>query len=398
MGRIFQAFSIVTLALCLGLLSAAAGLAQDADNAPATEDAATNALIEAVREAGGTVVVIQPEGQETEAADTPPPPSLYTRIQTDLLDSRTRLREIVGEAPLFWSRGVETLINARPEPSQRWLGWALISAALAVIAGLIAVRTYGRWARQHFAGRYDPNPQFRADKLGYLLMRLVIQLGGLALFVAVALFVGIVLDGGHRAYRVTVLTIIAAAAAYRVVIYATAVVLARDAPGHRMVPLDDDEATALTSMVRAVATITLSAAALCYWMASLGHDHAAHQLLLIVATLICAILLIAATYRHRLTIGKIILGENGPEGPPAWRRVIASAWFMPVSAYFAVAWGIGAVHVLLERPLAFWLVVGPIAIIIVALLTYWLLIYFVDRIWPDPESLHPELAAQAAAE
>ncbi|MEM8878183.1 MAG: mechanosensitive ion channel domain-containing protein, partial [Pseudomonadota bacterium] len=30
--------------------------------------------------------------------------------------------------------------------------------------------------------------------------------------------------------------------------------------------------------------------------------------------------------------------------------------------------------------------------------TYWLLIYFVDRIWPDPESLHPELAAQAAAE
>jgi hypothetical protein len=399
MGRLFQPILFAAMALLLALAIPGQGWAQEAGGEPAAvSDPATSALIKAVQEAGGTVVVIQPEGTDSQPAATPSPPSLYSRVQNDLLAARSRLRQIVGEADQFWSRGVDTLVNARPEPGQRWLGWALFSAALSVVAGLVAVRTYGRWARRHFATRYDPDPRFRADKLGYLLMRLVIQLGGLTLFLAVALFVGIVLDGGHRAYRVTVLTIIAAAGAYRLVIYLAAVVLARDAPGHRMVPLGDDEATALTSTVRTAAVVMLTAAGLCYWMANLGHNHAAHQLLLIVATLICAFVLIGATYRHRATIGKIIMGDASHGPVPAWRRVVASAWFVPVSVYFAVAWGIGAMHVLLDRPLAFWLVIGPIAIAVVSLLTYWLMIYMADRIWPDPEKTHPELTAQTPVE
>jgi small-conductance mechanosensitive channel len=211
---------------------------------------------------------------------------------------------------------------------------------------------------------------------------------GLALFVAVALFVGIILDGGHQAYRVTVLTIIAAAATYRLVSYGAAVVLARDASSHRMVPLTDAESAGLTSTVRRVATVSLSAAALCYWIANLGHSHSAHQLLLIVSTFICAVLLVVGTYRHRAAIGKIILGGETSEGQPALRRVIASAWFMPVAVYFIVAWGIGAVNVLLDRPLAFWLVVGPIGIAIMTLLAYWLMVYVIDRVFPDPAHLH----------
>ncbi len=349
--------------------------------ATSPEETPYDGLIQAARDGGATVIVIEP-GQDTATPGAGEAPMIF-RVGDILVAVRQAFRSVLLDSGDFLSDAVETIRAAAPEtPGLGWLGATILFTVIAVAAGVAAQRLVRAWARGYFVHLFHPEPEARTEKIGYLLFRAMLQLVGAVVIFGVGMAVFLAIAPGHgptRAFGVITLGIIATVFALRAVFMN---VLAPDAPSHRMIALSDAGAEGLFRALVAVFILSGSIFGLCVWLDVIGFPKAPHLLMLISTTGISAIALSVVAILYRRDVAGAILAIGGDD-PGVVLRVIAALWHVLVVVYFIAAWLIGSARLLLDVPTSFWLVFGPALAMMAALGAYGLLLILIDR-WFAP--------------
>lgn len=295
------------------------------------------------------------------------------------ISARDVFKDILKEIPVIHETMLTTL---KAEGEDRGLGWipvALIDIAAGVIFGVLAMTLLARWGRRQFASMYKADVYSRSDKITYLLLRALLMIVGVVLFFAVAVVVYLTVGTGLQAANQTALVIFSVIAAFLVFRIIFLNLLAPDADSHRLINLSSEEAGSLYRALLAGSAVSLFSVGFCLWMERLGLSLDAHKIALIGASALSMIILIGISVAYRKTIAGLIRGEAESD-PPIWRKVLANVWHFIAIIYFAIAWGISAVRILLDLPDATGLVGAPLQVMLLAAIVYGILILIIDKV------------------
>ncbi len=295
------------------------------------------------------------------------------------ISARDVFKDILKEIPVIHETMLTTL---KAEGEDRGLGWipvALIDIAAGVIFGVLAMTLLARWGRRQFANMYKADVYSRSDKITYLLLRALLMIVGVALFFAAAVVVYLTVGTGLQAANQTALVIFSVIAAFLVFRIIFLNLLAPDADSHRLINLSSEEAGSLYRALLAGSAVSLFSVGFCLWMERLGLSLDAHKIALIGASALSMIILIGISIAYRKTIAGLIRGEVEID-PPIWRKILANIWHFIAIIYFAIAWGISAVRILLDLPDATGLVGAPLQVMLLAAIVYGILILIIDKV------------------
>ncbi|MTI19114.1 mechanosensitive ion channel family protein [Rhodobacteraceae bacterium RKSG542] len=289
-------------------------------------------------------------------------------------------QRIVQEIPSAFDEMAKALANAHPDGKTGWLYRALLIAVGAVLVGYISNRVVQRWARNQFLHLYRPNPEGRAEKIGYLLTRALIMVAALVVSAIVSGTIILVLLVGHPPSRMTAMMFLGIYLLIRIVRIVALNLLAPDTPSHRMLPLSDRDAQGLFNSIFGVVIISGSILGVCLWMEGLGLSETIHRFLLIFAAFVTSVLLTIVALRYRTVIGNAIAGGGHSETGTFYRKVIGSVWHIPFILYFWVAFLVSTHRIVLQLPSAVGLVIAPIKTLLIALVLYGVLLLVIDRL------------------
>jgi moderate conductance mechanosensitive channel len=206
------------------------------EQAPATS---LDSLVEAVRKDGSTVIVVTPN-RTFEALPNDNDNTLRT---AQFLEARARIREIVMSAPTLVPNLDKALRRVSPQDGYFWSMRALGTALVGFLFGWFVITRIQRAGRDYFSYMYDPDPSTTADKAKYLLFRIVLALVYALVVFVMIMAITIIFDPVLEAPRRLIFEFALAYAAYRVLRRGVAWNLfAYDAPSHRLVNLQDEEA------------------------------------------------------------------------------------------------------------------------------------------------------------
>lgn len=369
----------------LYLLLAAAPLALAQESAP--ENLAP--LVEQARKDGMTVVIMSPD----RPAAQPAAPDAEAKMEAAMTDIGLRLREevsrLIKHSPNIPDRVIIALERASPDGKPWWIVWPVLVAVLGILAGILPARYLGIWMRDNFRPMFDPNPRDRADKVGYLLFRAMNLAIAVSIMFVCGMIIAIIFDTGHEPSRQTIFVIIMAWTVWqmmrRVILFN---LFAPDAPNHRMINLDNDEALKIFRDLRWAIAVPIVAFALAEWMRRLDLDGDAHKLLLILTTLLGAMVIGFITIKHRQAIHGVVLGAGDEETKPAWRKFLADTWHLWALLYLAVSVAVSVVRLLLGLPSATSLIAAPAVGFIGAVASFGILLIVIDRIYDGREKAH----------
>lgn len=333
--------------------------------------------LEQARQDGATVVVISPnEGPETEA--TADGTDAQSSMQGQLIAVRNELGRIMGRIPRFPAAMADALAGGRENGSMGWVLYAIGLALVSIVVGRVFGMLLDNWGKGHFAHWYRPDPETRLEKLTYILLRSLLMVAIVAVFFSVAAAVVYAVAADDEVVRVTALIIIATVAIVRLVRIISMNLLVPDAAGHRLLAFDDGTAADISRRLTQVFIVSGTFLALCNWMDFLGMDLDAHKLSLVCALLITAVLLAMVALRYRAEVAHALRGGRSPGNTPVIARLIARFWHVIAVVYFAAAWGISTVRIVLDLESAFGLVVGPLLIVIACLTLYAIALLIID--------------------
>jgi len=196
---------------------------------------------------------------------------------------------------------------------------------------------------------FNPTPQSRAAKIGYLLLTGVMREISVLLQVATAfiLVIEIASDADH--IRASQFIFIDSVGVIRGLAVFFSVFLAIGAPSHRMVHATDNAANQVYRALYTAIIVIGAAIGMCLWMETLGLNENAHKLGLIGATLTSSTLFSVFTVRHRATVAAMLLGTT-PESQPTWWRISARIWHGLAILYAAAAFCVTVIRLVLDIP------------------------------------------------
>ncbi|WP_417768146.1 mechanosensitive ion channel domain-containing protein [Stappia sp.] len=303
---------------------------------------------------------------------------MHVRVALELRDAIGRALAALPEFPVL---ARDTLIARSKDGTLDWLWTVVPVLAVAILAGLAALRLCENWALARFRHLYDGTPRDRSSKVAYLLSTaLFMSLATLA-FAAAAGAVTLVLVSGHAAARVSVFIGLEAAAlvlGLRIVLRA---VLAPRAPSHRMLAFSNLEAIGLYRWIMAVGILTATMIALCEWMNAMGLDDNAHKLMVVVTVGLSCLALTTVAVLYRAALTRLILGDGDGNVPAGvLRRFAALTWLPLLTLYFFSAFVVSGGRVMLDRPAALGLVGAPLVSALIWATSYGLLMLIIDRL------------------
>ena len=387
---------LLNVFLCVGLMVAAvftavpqAGFAQtpslpSVTGSAAEEDKrALNELIDGAQAEGSTVIVIAPpsagEGDKTAA----PPMPMNSEM---LLMARSNVKRMLVGAPQIRERLTEALVRSSYDGTPYWLLWAVGTALLGMLLGLATYKPLARWMRDHFRGIYKEQTLSRADKLTYLMFRGLLILFSTAIMFSITILVAVVLDYEHEPSRMTIFTIVATYACYRILRYVILLnFFAPDLLSHRMINLDDTRARRLYNdwiYLIITASIILGLIA---WVRGLGIDNESYRLLSIVGLGFGSILTALLTIRHRRDTYDIVLGKGQNGRISQWRKYAAGMTTPLMLLYIVVAWFVASFRLSLGLPGGYIIIMAPIIVFVGGALAYAVAIIVLDRIYERRE-------------
>ena len=376
------------------LLLAFAVLAVFGGKALAQDETGYDALIEAARDGGATVIVIEPGSEDVGGADSATP----TTFQFGVVLSRVRaaaLETLAGSRNFFGDLQM-TLSNVSSEASTiDWVIWLVIVVGSALLLGVLASRRFAKWARSSYAGTYHEAPETRAEKLGYLLFRGFLMLMGALIVYLIGMVVVFILADEHGptvAFGVVAVSVYASVMGLRAVFIN---VLAPDAPGHRLIAMSDEAAHGLFRAEHYVFLLSGTVFGLCVWLQMIGFPEHPHILMLLATTGVSAIALSAVAIVYRKDVAGAIRAMGG-EQPSIVLRLIAALWHVLFVLYFVVAWIVSSARLLLHLPTSYWLVFGPVLVFLGALAAYGFLLLMIDRWFDRPPGTADEVAEEIA--
>ena len=332
-------------------------------------------LIEEAQKEGLNVIVIGPSAKTEEIKEMNGPSATEQALAV-----RKEVRRIISQAPNSFAEVTKTLLAASPDGTWWWLAIAVGTAFLGIfIAGVISWRMQV-YTRDHFTHLYNPEPQSRLEKISYLMFRASMFLVNCVVVAVVAILVALVFDQDHDPSRATILVIIICWVFYwvfRAVILFN--IIAHDAPNHRMINLNDEDARKMQFETRNSIVLVIIALGFCTWMEWLGLNEDIHKLFLIGAMLLAVIIFIYLTVRHARPLKGIVLGSGEPGLKPGWRRLLATATPTLIVVYLLVAWVISSGRTIMELPSAMVLIAAPSIAFFVGIGVYGLLLILIDR-------------------
>ncbi len=210
---------------------------------------------------------------------------------------------------------------------------------LAVFAAISAIaygveRGYRHLARRQYAALSQPRDSDALDRLGYLSVRLGLDLVGLAIFAATILGLFFLLYQGHEPSRLLIMTLLSGVLVVRATSIVSRFIFAPYASHLRIAPFDDAVALRIHRWILLATTVGTFALLLCMLMLQLGLPIVQHDLVTNLVGVLLVAIIITATLDVRRPVAAALQGQV--EGDGAWSRflrALASLWAVPFIVY-----------------------------------------------------------------
>lgn len=375
--RCFNLMFVLALFAALWLVQAGDGAIAQTTNPTSTIADGLQPLLEKAKKDGMSVIIISPGNNAPGAATNSGPD-----MQENSLLFRSEVLRIIVNANNSWQEMKTALANASPDGTWWWLvkaiGVALLGMAVSGAAGF----AFRRKNQTRLTDYYAKMPENRADKISALMLRAGIIFVNCILMLVIAAVIAVTFDYGHEASRKTIFIIITSFIFYwflRGVFFMN--IIAPDLPNHRMIKMSNEDAQKFEKDWSKTLILILIALAFSGWMEALGISKDIHNLFLIGAKLVSAILIAVMIMRNKTALSGIILGAGEPTHKPMWRRAVSK--FFPIAAliYLAFAWFVSSARNILDLPSANILVAAPIIAGVLSIAAYGLALLIIDRIY-----------------
>lgn len=375
--RCFNLIFVLALFAALCLVQAGEGAIAQTTNPTSTIADGLQPLLEKAKRDGMSVIIISPTNNVPGTATNSGP-----GMQENSLLFRSEVLRIVVNAGNSWQEMKTALANASPDGTWWWLvkaiGVALLGMAVSGAAGFV----FRRKNQTRMTDYYAKMPENRADKISALMLRAGIIFINCILMLVIAAVVAVIFDYGHELSRKTIFIIITSFIFYwflRGVFFMN--IIAPDLPNHRMIKMSNEDAQKFEKDWSKTLILILIALAFSGWMEALGISKDIHNLFLIGAKLVSAILIAVMIMRNKTALSGIILGAGEPTHKPMWRRAVSK--FFPIAAliYLAFAWFVSSARNILDLPSANILVAAPIIAGVLSIAAYGLALLIIDRIY-----------------
>jgi small-conductance mechanosensitive channel len=356
-----------------------------ATTATTAGDAAAKALtdlVEAAKQQGATILVVAPPAPA--AAAEPEPPQTFVR---SLMHVRQAIINIVDNVPRHFAALPDTIRAARAAGFFERIGHSFLIAFVALVVGFAAGLTWRRFGRAKLESLSFAHPRDRADRLSYLLLRALGMTIGISLFLAAGGAVVVALaEDVYQARRVLQVFLLPVAAVLFVRMLVS-IALAPAAASFRLLPISDRAAARLALLLQTTAGIAALFAAIVWWMVTMEFPRSVYRLTGLVGIAAVAVMLSAAvlTLKRHLDVA-IVVGAIGSYQIPA-RQVIARWWHLVVVAGIVIASTVAVLRLLLDMERPVMPVLGPFAVVTVAMLVHAVLLLVIDRTLKVPTSV-----------
>jgi moderate conductance mechanosensitive channel len=240
---------------------------------------------------------------------------------------------------------------------------SILLLILVGIAIIFAVGYVAEWLFRYFTANLrrqvaQARSQAPLTRISYVMLRLGLDLLGIAIFTAATIATFFLLYHGHVPVRLTVMTLVGAVFVVRLTSLISRFILAPNSTSLRLVQVDDQGARFLDRRIVWLAAVGAGGFMTVDLLVLLGIDsHLAHLLGSIVAAVFVA-MLIATIWRGREPVARLIRGgapKDLPEGaPPAerLRNLLATMWPGLATLYVLVLWAMSEITDLLGYQLA----------------------------------------------
>ena len=310
------------------------------------------------------------------------------RIEADAFEFRDRLAAILNGASGFVGETMTTLRNVDSENNLIWITLVMFFMSIHLSVGYGVERLFRNRARPHFAYMFNPVPQSRAEKIGYLLLTGTLQILSIGLQVLTAFTLIVVFAPEDEHIRNTEFIILGTVAAIRIFIAFFRAFLTVGTPSHRMVHASD---TAVVNVYR-VLSIAIIVIGICLWMETLGLNENAHKLGLIGATLISSTLFSVFALRRRSDVAGMLLGAD-PGTQPTWWRLFARTWHGLAVIYATAGFCVTVIRLVLDIPDVFALVTGPVVVLLCALTLFGVALLIIEWAFTRKTPKNPDNGA-----
>jgi small-conductance mechanosensitive channel len=258
------------------------------------------------------------------------------------------LAEAMAGAPDSLSYALRNLTGLEGTPA---LVKALVILASLVVAGWLVERAVnGRFSelRRKIS---ESAPETWIGRLGYLLLRGLLDLLGIAAFAATAYGLSFAFYDRFDPLRLFVITYVLVIALIRIVRLLSLLLLAPTAAGIRVLPFDSSAATFLHRRTVVAAGIAIAGLLTSSLLVILGLTPELHQVFVIGVGLTVACLLVHAVWYLRAQVAAALLnGEPASDKETAgFRYALAQGWHRLAIAYLAGTWLVWALNILLGR-------------------------------------------------
>jgi small-conductance mechanosensitive channel len=342
----------------------------------------TEALIEAAKKTGSTVIVITPEsGAETVAPEVQP----TDPVQELVAGATSEIRKIVNGWDELAAAARSAIAAHGQDGSVAWVfPTALLGLALIGI-GVLAAWPLAGWMRGYFVAALGQSPATRVERILRLFAAVIVHCVLLVVLLVVPLILAAFLWPGDVAWRVMMTSFLMAAALIGSVWIAMSAVLAPNEPHLRVVPLTDAESRRLFRHIMIATTVAVVVLGFCRWMLHLGVPRETLKPGVVLATFATAAGFILVAIANRNSVGRVIAGQPAVAAP--WRQKLAHIWPALAILYFTLAFLVSAIRILLDRPNAVGVVGFPILVLIAAFSLYGAMLVFIDLFVARREAL-----------
>ncbi len=292
-------------------------------------------------------------------------------------DLRAGLREAAAS-----SRNLEPTLELAVQTSGEdgtsdWLLPAVKVGAVAIVAGWVVAFLFRWWARRRFLADFPAHPTDRYQKIAYLLAGGVIAFAATLVFAIVAWAISEYVHGDKDMSHRTVMIMVGTVVFYHFLIIFLYALLSPWHGAQRVIAMSDRDARGLAVAMTLVNILGAGLLGLNAWFKSIELDDPTHDLFSIITTGIVILLLGAVCIVYRRAVTGAIL-PPGAEAR-AWKRWLARNWYVVGLLYFALAWLVRAVRVLLDQPNAEGLVAVPLIALFVGVAAYGVTLLVVAR-------------------
>jgi small-conductance mechanosensitive channel len=358
-------------------------------------------LLEEARKDGSTVIVVRP-GQDAAAAGAS---DAGETLETRVLKARARVERIMLDVSQLLPNIQQTLAGTSPEGGYFWLVRAVATALLGFLVGGFVIGRIQKSGVEYFRYMWNPDPKTTADKAKYLLFRVVLAFAYAAVLFLMIMAVVVIFDPVLPASRRLVFEVALAFVVLRLMRRAVSWNLfAYDAPSHRLVNLDDDEAIRIARNWNIAVAVLLVFTASARFLIFAGQEQpnaglSGENVLFLQICLAALFIVVNAifTLAHWRSLQRMF----APRSPSAWMYQLrtALATFVPglFLLYSVVAFVVFVYRLALDEPNPGLVIGAPFVILFASTCAYWLVLIIIQWAYNRRTLRFQELAAAERA-